>query len=224
MAGARTMDNCAPRHIKLVTARSFKKNFSSTIKIKWGHQTMALVTSVGQLGHVAWYVQFIDVYFTQNTQLLSDLFNLRRTIISLNRRTLPIQFLRACAHSLGSVQGPPICNRGICQWTESKPLRDQTVQNQSRCFSPITRISSYGDLRAKWDLRNVVFEQWPQNRCLLAGFLDDANAKLSKTWSPLKLLSSKAVRTQPARTPTVSMSFLRLPFVYFVLLHDFILS
>ena len=147
MAGARTMDNCAPRHIKLVTARSFKKNFSSTIKIKWGHQTMALVTSVGQLGHVAWYVIFIDVYFTQNTQLLSNLFNLRS--ISLNRRTLPIQFLRACAHSLGSVQGPPICNRGICQWTESKPLRDQTVQNQSRCFSPITRISSYGDLRAK---------------------------------------------------------------------------
>ena len=33
-----------------------------------------------------------------------------------------------------------------------------------------------------------------------------------QTWSPLKLLSSKAVRAHPARTPTVSISFLFLHF------------
>ena len=34
------------------------------------------------------------------------------------------------------------------------------------------------------------------------------------TWSPLKLLSSKAVRAHPARTPTVSISFLHFKFLY----------
>ena len=34
-----------------------------------------------------------------------------------------------------------------------------------------------------------------------------------QTWSPLKLLSSKAVRAHPARTPTVSISFLHFKFL-----------
>ena len=41
-----------------------------------------------------------------------------------------------------------------------------------------------------------------------------------QTWSPLKLLSSKAVRAHPARTPTVSISFLFLHFFCKLLFSD----
>ena len=129
------------------------------------------------------------MYFTQNTQLLSDLFNLRRTIISLNRRTWPILFLRACAHSLGSVQGPPICNRGICHinWIQFNLMNG--LINQSWCFSPITRISSDGDLKAK-----VRIEK-------LASFLNDANAKL-----PYCLLNDANVNWKLCRQPDLRWS------------------
>ena len=156
------------------------------------------------------------MYFTQNTQLLSDLFNLRRTIVSLNRCTWPILFLRACAHSLGSVQGLPICNRGIfhINWIQFNLMNG--LINQSWCFSPITRISSDGDLKAKVRVEKIsFFPEWCKCKAALL-LVEWCKRKCkAKTWSPLKLLSSKAVRTQPARTPTVSMSFLRLAFVHF---------